>query len=300
MNPSDFGPVRFERKQGPTPIPPARAAWIDLWRTSPLRADLDELYLDPIVEEILDDLLALPSGGTVIDLGCGLGEKTEMLRRMGLRATGIDRNEERVRIAGQRFPLAHFVVGDIQDLPFPPTSFDAIFSKGVLQYVSWRETIRGYAALLRPGGRAIFIENLGGNPFSRAYRLVHRWRRWEYGSFLNPKEHLQWNRLEAFTEAFADVRFRAFNLITPLALLLPGRLAGGFRNGVFAVSARDRGSRGHRLLQRADDLLLRAAPQTSRFCWTVLIRARKVDRADASPPSCGQGPGIGSRELPAQ
>src|SRR5262249_24477328 len=110
---------------------------------------------------------------------------------------GSIRNEARIGIAGQRFPLAHFVVGDIEHLPFSPARFDALYSKGVLQYVSWRETIRDYAALLKPGGRAIFIVNLAGNPFARAYRLVHRWRRWQYGAYLTPKEHLQWGRLEA-------------------------------------------------------------------------------------------------------
>jgi len=283
MNRPDSVSDQLAGKPGLTSVTLTRAASTDRWRASSVRADLDEFYVDPVVEEIVDDLLSLPPGATAVDLGCGLGEKTETLRRVGLRAVGIDRNEERIRIAAKRFPLCRFMVGDIQDLPFSPASFDALFSKGVLQYVPWQETIRDYAALLKPGGRAIFIENLAGSPFARTYRLLHRWRRWHYGDYLTPREHLQWGRLGAFSEAFREVRFRAFNLTTPLALLLPGRLAGGLRNGVYAVSTGDRVSRGHRLLQRADHLLLRAAPQTAQLCWTVLIRARKANPDDASP-----------------
>ncbi len=60
----------------------------------------------------------------VLDLCCGTGEQSRMLRQQGILAFGIDLSPAMLARAVSKRPQAEYVLGDAARLPFQPGSFD--------------------------------------------------------------------------------------------------------------------------------------------------------------------------------
>jgi SAM-dependent methyltransferase len=69
----------------------------------------------------LVDALGLTTGDRVLDVGCGPGRHTRVLRTLGVDATGLDLSQRFLREAG----TGAWVRGDARQLPFTSGSFDA-------------------------------------------------------------------------------------------------------------------------------------------------------------------------------
>ncbi len=104
----------------------------------------------------------IPSGTTVVDVGCGAG--TDLLlaaRRTGPsgRAIGVDMTEamrQRASQGAKACGLAHVEVrdGDATRLPVDTCSVDVVVSNGVLNLVPHKErAVAEIARVLKPGGR---------------------------------------------------------------------------------------------------------------------------------------------------
>jgi SAM-dependent methyltransferase len=106
----------------------------------------------------------VPHGGTIVEVGCGLGRMTFALARHYRRVIGVDVSGEMIKRAEAY--KAHigvenveFVVNDGRTIPLPSSSADACISYLVLQHMPSRDLVEGYIAeigrVLRPGGRAV-------------------------------------------------------------------------------------------------------------------------------------------------
>ena len=71
---------------------------------------------------------------SLLDVGCGLGDLWDFLRRrrLGVDYTGVDILERMIQAAQKAYPRAHFIAGDVftEDL-FPGRRFDVTFCSGV-------------------------------------------------------------------------------------------------------------------------------------------------------------------------
>ncbi|SEO24724.1 Methyltransferase domain-containing protein [Actinacidiphila rubida] len=100
----------------------------------------------------------VPSGGAVLDLGCGSGVPARSLAAAGFRVTGADFSEVQIRRARERVPGAEFVHADITDpafAPGPPGTFDAVVCLFALIHLPLAQQpplLRRIAGWLRPGG----------------------------------------------------------------------------------------------------------------------------------------------------
>jgi SAM-dependent methyltransferase len=80
---------------------------------------------------------------SVLELGCGTASTLAMIQRMtGARCVGIDRSSEAVRIANQKHPEISVETGDIFNLPYPPGSFDLVYSVGLFEHFTKPEQRR--------------------------------------------------------------------------------------------------------------------------------------------------------------
>ncbi len=97
-------------------------------------------------------------GGLVLDLGCGPGRDTALLRERGYRAVGLDLSMGMLREARGRVGGA-FACADMRALPLPAACLDGIWLNAALLHVPREDvprTLRGIRRALRPGG-ALFV-----------------------------------------------------------------------------------------------------------------------------------------------
>lgn len=119
-----------------------------------------ELFTWPAFLELLPgDGLA---GSAVVDLGCGEGENTRRLARLGVRMTGVDISAGMIaaaRGAEAAAPLGiRYEVGSISRLDgFPDASFDAAVSTmALMDGPDLAGAFRAAHRVLRPGGSLTF------------------------------------------------------------------------------------------------------------------------------------------------
>lgn len=74
----------------------------------------------------------LNHGDSVLDIGCGSGDKSLYMIENGLKVTGIDFSAEMIRIAKEQAPKGRFIVMDIEKLNLLDETFDGIFARAVL------------------------------------------------------------------------------------------------------------------------------------------------------------------------
>jgi ubiquinone/menaquinone biosynthesis C-methylase UbiE len=101
-------------------------------------------------------------GLRVLEIGCGCGSEGERFARAGARYTAVDLTNAAVSLTQLRFQLAKlegsFVQGDAENLPFADSSFDLVYSHGVLHHTPDTPRAIGevYRVLAR-GGRAVIM-----------------------------------------------------------------------------------------------------------------------------------------------
>lgn len=107
----------------------------------------------------------VPSGGAVLDLGCGNGvPATRALVDRGFRVVGLDHSITQLARARHLVPGAAFVQADMAAFHAPPASFDAVVSFYALIHVplvDQRALLSRLVSWLRPGGHLLAIVGAG-------------------------------------------------------------------------------------------------------------------------------------------
>jgi SAM-dependent methyltransferase len=181
--------------------------------------------------------------GEALDVGMGPGRLCLELARRGFTVSGIDSSQAMVELARKRIGhiAASLLRADLDELPFPDSSFDVVTATGVMEYVQDRPAaLREISRVLRPGGRAVVSVPNPVALYARVYgphmRAVKTAQRLAYGlPRARPRGGVPIRRND-FQGLLADaglrtetVRYAGFLLIPlPLDAAMPklaGRLA---------------------------------------------------------------------------
>ena len=100
---------------------------------------------------------------TILDAGCGSGILTSLLDEMGYLVTGVDLSYPMIAAARHYTALndvfIRFKRGDLEFLPFPDRSFDAVVCRDVLWTTIHPErVVSEWMRILRPGGQILSID----------------------------------------------------------------------------------------------------------------------------------------------
>lgn len=199
----------------------------------------------------------------VLDYGCGNGVFSQVLASRGARVHGIDISPKLIEQArvyaskmGTNGASPQFVVGDAHRTPFDDKSFDFVFGNGALHHLNLDKAYAEIARVLKPGGKAFFMEPMNHHP------LLWLLRR------LTPKTHtedekpLSIDDMERARRWFRTVSHREHFLFAvcaaPIHLL-------GRRAALATIGGVD----------RFDQLVMRLAPPLRRFAWLAMLEMDK-------------------------
>jgi len=103
------------------------------------------------------------SGREMLECGSGTARVSRHFARHGFNCTMLDYSEEGLRLGQNAFQSeklpGRFIVGDINNIPFPANTFDVVFSGGVLElFDNVSRPIQEMTRVLKPGG--LFAANL--------------------------------------------------------------------------------------------------------------------------------------------
>ncbi len=108
-----------------------------------------------------------PSGGRLLDVGCGSGWSSRLLREKSFDVCGVDLTNDALEVAGG--PGLEFAVGDAMSLPFASGSFDVVCAYQTLEHVpDPARALAEFDRILRPGGAVCVV---GPNLLSLAQSL---------------------------------------------------------------------------------------------------------------------------------
>jgi 2-polyprenyl-3-methyl-5-hydroxy-6-metoxy-1,4-benzoquinol methylase len=205
-------------------------------------------------------------GLDVLDYGCGMGEESAYLARLGAQVTAIDISPKGIEVANERARrngLADRISAMVMNCTpteFPDASFDVVHGLGILHHVGLAAGLAEVYRVLRPGGRAVFLEPLGS---SRAVEAAKRGLHRLFGHWLalipvtSGEENLRLSDIEREGRArFGSVRVYPYRLTYRVRkLLIPKPLWD--------------------IALQFDDVLLRVLPPLRRFAGAAVIELGK-------------------------
>lgn len=139
--------------------------------------------------EFIAAALALPAGGTVLDLACGFGRHALGMGVRGYRVTGLDFNAHYLEIAAavarDAGAAIRWVEGDMRRLSFDG-EFDGVYSYftsfGYFSDDENEQVLAGVARALRPGGR--FLLDVMNRDWILTHPTQRIWNQRENGTLL--------------------------------------------------------------------------------------------------------------------
>jgi SAM-dependent methyltransferase len=199
-------------------------------------------------------LFAAPAGQSVLECGCGMGERLFELCRAGARCQGIDISDYAIGALRERATAAgleiRYQVMNAESLAFPDHTFDLIYGSGILHHLDLDRALGSIARKLAPGGRAVFIEPLGHN------RLINRFRSATPELRTTDEHPLRMEDFETARRHFGQVTVRSYFLS---ALALP--VLFGQRVPAFLLAC----------CNRLDRVAFAAIPWLRRQAWQALV-----------------------------
>ena len=154
----------------------------------------------------------------VLDIGCGTGTYTCYLAKHGAIATGIDISDAAIERAKQMaleenvFSNTAFSVMNAENLEFDNDSFDVVCEGAILHHLDLNKALNEISRVLKPNGKAFFVEALGHNLFINLYRYLTP-------NLRSPDEHpLRDKDLRLIQCYFREVNIRNFHLTSLLTI----------------------------------------------------------------------------------
>ncbi|MBD3311956.1 methyltransferase domain-containing protein [archaeon] len=115
-------------------------------------------------------LVKLKKDSLILDLGCGTGYLTRMLREKNYKVIGIDISEKRIKEAGK-----DFLVGDASKPPFKDKVFDCVIASDVIEHLpdDLNNIIKRLKKLVKKKGKMIISVpyGIGNNDKGHIHRL---------------------------------------------------------------------------------------------------------------------------------
>jgi ubiquinone/menaquinone biosynthesis C-methylase UbiE len=163
------------------------------------------------VEEFLGEL----EGKRILEIGCGRGGYAVLLAHCGARVSAVDLSPGSIEATRARAELngvqLEATVAAAEELPYPDQSFEIAFGTSALHHLEVDAAGPELWRVLKPGGKAFFLEPMGMNPVLRFARdhLPYRYKT-PRGTDLP----LTYVDIEAWGAGFSEYWFKECQLVS--------------------------------------------------------------------------------------
>jgi 2-polyprenyl-3-methyl-5-hydroxy-6-metoxy-1,4-benzoquinol methylase len=205
-----------------------------------------------------------PRGLTILDFGCGNGWLSVALAKQGNRVHGFDISSVLVQSARQMAEASNvadratFIEMAAENLDYPDETFDMVIGESILHHTDLDVALERIRRVLKPGGRAIFLEPLNQNIALKIWRALTPWRRTRTERAFTRQD------IASVRKTFPATRFSyhafASMFTTGLLMLAP-------RSRVLGLT--------HEMFQDFDEYLLAKFPSLGRFSAVAVMDMRK-------------------------
>ncbi|MFA5621495.1 MAG: methyltransferase domain-containing protein [Thermovirgaceae bacterium] len=146
----------------------------DQWYTTPLGRHVDE-----VETRCAFDLLKPRKGMKVLDAGCGTGNFSLKMAKLGCDVTGVDLSERMLILAAEKARSegirADFLAMDVNALEFTDGTFDAVISMAVLEFVDNPfDAAEEMYRVLKRGGKLVIGTINRLSPWGELYTEIGR------------------------------------------------------------------------------------------------------------------------------
>ncbi len=160
----------------------------------------------------------LPARGTVLDLGCGLGQDSRYLQRKRYRVVGIDMTRAFLCLARTRGPRLPLIRADLLRLPFAARSFDGVWAAASLIHVPKTHFVPGMRRLrdvVKPGGilGATIAHGTGSGFFVNQWMRGRFLAKWHKQELQRAVERAGWEVMALRVVANRERKGRWLNLL---------------------------------------------------------------------------------------
>lgn len=266
----------------PASRPLREEAFHDSWAAA---IAVDDIMVDEFFEactspenRIILERLGELRGKKILELGCGAGEGSVYFAKRGAEVTATDLSAGMLQLA-EKVARRHGVSLATRQcaaapLPFPDATFDIVYAANLLHHVDIEPTLAEVARVLRPGGVFASWDPLAHNPLIKVYRHLATEVR------THDEHPLRMSDLRLFRRLFAEVRHETtwfFTLLIFVRFFLIERVhPNRERYWKKILLEHRRLEPQYRLLERWDRIVLKLLPFLRRFCWNIVIVARKA------------------------
>lgn len=191
----------------------------------------------------------------VLELGCGIGSAAPLLAQNGATVLGIDISDGAIKVATEEAKKNNlqnisYEVMDAENLKIEDSQFDLVCGVAILHHLDLNLAMKEFNRVIKPDGKAAFLEPLGHNPFINLFRKLTPHLRTDDEHPLTKKE------IQSIVSIFKVNKLKYFYLTSLLALPLKSTV-------LFAPAAK--------FLNWIDQILFAIIPPIRFLAWQVLI-----------------------------
>ena len=169
----------------------------------------------------------------VLDLGCGSGQSSVILAKLGHKVDALDISSKAIEIAKKRTKInkvdhsVTFGVSSVESLEFDDNTFDLVFGVGLLHHVNIDTASPEINRVMKPGAKAIFIEPIVFSSILdtiRHLKVVTYFVPDEGAEVLITEDEHQITKEEyrILENNFSKVNYKSFRLISRLDRIISG------------------------------------------------------------------------------